>query len=194
MMRSERFGWLRRAFGAAVDLLAEAALGGMRVAVVGRSMEPALREGDHLLVGRLAYRFGRPRRGDIVFLQPRASGAGRVECIKRIVGLPHERVCVSGERVLLDGRPLREPYLHPALPALPLLPVEASGVAAEPEWRLGAGEYLVLGDNRRHSTDSRAFGPVSRREIAGRAWYRYAPAQRRGRIVRPAVDIATAGR
>jgi signal peptidase I len=191
MRRSDRLGGLRRAFGAALHLL-----GGIRVAVVGRSMEPALREGDHLLVSRLAYRLGRPRRGEIVFLRPRTGGADRVECIKRVIGLPHERIAITGAGVVVGGRPLPEPYVAPRLPPLrdeygtPGSPTRQQG-----EWQLGAGEYFVLGDNRGQSTDSRQFGPVSRRDLVGRAWYRYAPPARRGRIERPAADVgSTAGR
>ena len=63
-------------------------------------------------------------------------------------------------------RQVAEPYLG-GLPS--------SVGLGESEWDLGAGEYLVLGDNRAHSTDSRDFGPIQRDRIVGRAWVRYWP-------------------
>jgi signal peptidase I len=154
----------------------------MRVAVVGQSMEPALKDGDHLLVSRLAYRLARPRRGEIVFLRPPAGGADSPECIKRLVGLPNERVRIESGVVAIDDHPLSEPYRQ-TRPA----PAEMPAPSTNPghEWTLGPDEYVVLGDNRALSTDSRAFGPVRRGEVAGRAWYRYAPPERRGRLGRP---------
>lgn len=164
-------GWWRGSSDALVAVLH--LLGGMRVAVIGASMEPALRAGDHLLVSRLAYRLRPPRRGDVVFLRSRAGGGAAVpECIKRVVGLPHERVQVQAGVVTVDGHLLPEPYLPP----------RTAASSAPATWRLGADEYFVLGDNRAHSSDSRSFGPVRRRAIIGHAWYRYTPAARRGRI------------
>ena len=171
MRRTGRFAALCRTLGTAMHLLA-----GMRVAVSGRSMEPALRDGDHLLVSRVAYRLAEPRRGDLVFVRSWRGAAGRPECIKRIVGLPHEWIAVRAGRVSLNGRPLHEPYARLASPSLPDLSREAVLL-------LRSDEYFLLGDNRAWSTDSRTLGPVQRREIAGRAWYRYAPPSRRGRLL-----------
>lgn len=157
-------------------------LGGTRVAVVGRSMEPTLIEGDRLLIRRLWRRLGPIERGQIVLL--RGHAGTNPECIKRIAGLPHERVRIAAGRVFANGRELAEPYLAGDSEAgRPLL---EKLLAGEPErdWQLGAGEYLVLGDNRLHSSDSRAYGPVGPREIIGVAWYRYAPPGRRGLVER----------
>ncbi len=96
-----------------------------RVVVQGRSMAPTLLPGDVLL----AVRPRRIRRGDVVVVAPAGRG---MEMVKRVVGLP-------GERVPLIGR------VGP----------------------LGPGEYLVVGDHLAGSTDGRAFGPVSREEVAG---------------------------
>ena len=174
---SRRLDGLRRTVRVALHLL-----GGVRVAVVGQSMHPTLRDGDRLLVSRMAYRRRRPRRGEIVLLRARAGGARNPESIKRIVGLPHERVQVVAGEVHLDGRSLPEPYLaRPASEAERAMRAAALALRPPCEWRLGADEYIVLGDNRARSTDSRAFGPLRRRDIVGRAWYRYAPRGRAGR-------------
>ncbi len=158
-------------------------LGSVRVAVVGRSMAPTLSDGDRLLVCRLAYRLRRPRRGEIVLLRRAAGGAHTPESIKRIVGLPHEQVQIVAGEVRLNGRPLAEPYLmQPARDAERAMLAAALALTPPCEWRLGDDEYVVLGDNRAGSTDSRVYGPVPRRDIVGKAWYRYAPSERVGRL------------
>jgi signal peptidase I len=125
-----------------------------RVLVEGRSMLPALADRDRVLVSLLAYRVSRPRRGEIVLLRdPSRPG---LECIKRIVALP-------GERVRLEG-----------LSAYVIDPQCGLSVLAGKEWQLAEAEYFVVGDNLAHSLDSRAFGPVRRSDLRGRAWYRYA--------------------
>lgn len=124
-------------------------LGSTRVLVEGESMWPLLRDGDRLLVSRLAYRLSPPHRGDIVLLRdPCRPG---YECIKRIVALPGERIDAAG------------------------LPVAADTQDAAPgPWRtLGSGQFFVLGDNRAFSRDSRSFGPVHRSDLLGWAWRRY---------------------
>lgn len=153
-------------------------LGSVRVVVAGASMEPALRAGDRLLVSRLAFLVRGPRRGGIVVLAGgRYEFRDETDCIKRIVGLPGERLAAGNGLTLVNGRPLPEPYAAAAR-ATPRQ--EAHDVPRE--WTLAASEYVVLGDNRAGSRDSRAFGPVRRRDLRGRAWYRYNPPERRGRL------------
>ncbi len=167
--------------------MAELALhlpGSVRVAVVGRSMHPTLCDGDRILVSRLAYRLRRPRRGEIVLLRRAAGGAHTPESIKRIVGLPHEWVQIVAGEVRLDGCPLAEPYLpSPVSEAEQAMLAAALALTPPCEWRLGPDEYVVLGDNRARSTDSRTYGPVRHRDIAGKPWYRYAPRDRVGPVV-----------
>ena len=86
--------------------------------------------------------------------------------IKRIVGLPSEEVAFQEGLLYVNGMHLMEPYLG-GLPATLGL--------REMAWKLGDGEYLVMGDNRTRSTDSRDFGPVDAGSIAGRVWFRYWP-------------------
>ena len=99
----------------------------------------------------------------MVFSSPRSDGRRDV---KRVIGLPGERVVMEQGVLFVDERQIAEPYLG-GLPS--------SVGLGEWAWDLGAGEYLVLGDNRAHSTDSRDFGPVRATSIVGRAWLRYWP-------------------
>jgi signal peptidase I len=128
------------------------------VRVAGRSMTPALPPGALLAVGPLA---GPPARGQLVVA---GTGTGPGELVKRVAGLPGEHVRLAGGVLEVDGRVVPEPYLDPAAPAGPVFEV-----------RLGAGEYLLLGDNRAVSADGRAFGPVTADRIAARVHFAYWP-------------------
>ena len=151
-------------------------VGALRVAVAGRSMEPVLLDGDHLLVARLAPRLRGIRRGDVVFLRAGHAGSTNPECIKRIVGLPHDHVQLASGEILVNESPLASASIAPRLPQFD----ENDGPHSPRSWTLGPDQYFVLGDNLAHSTDSRTAGPVARRDIIGVACYRYAPAERRG--------------
>jgi signal peptidase I len=126
--------------------------------VISSSMVPTLQVGQYLLVNKLAYRIGDISRGDIaVFRSPQDP---ELILIKRVIGLPGEEIYIVDGQVLVNGQPLAEPYL-----AAPM------GRAAWGPFVLGPDEYLMLGDNRDNSNDSRYFGPVSRSAIIGKAWF-----------------------
>ncbi len=133
--------------------------------VEGSSMEPSLHEGERLIVSKLAYRFDRPGRGDVVVFRYPADR--RLRFIKRIVGLPGETVLIRDGRVLIDGRPLSETYL------LDLTLGEYGPV------RVPAGRLFVLGDNRANSRDSRypEVGMIASRDVVGKAVAVYWPPQ-----------------
>ena len=124
------------------------------VRIEGTSMESGLRSGDLVLVTRFDYRGGRtPQRGDVVECSfPGRSGV----YIKRVIGLPGETVEIREGRTCIDGVPLSESY--------------ATGPAQAYRAELGADEYLVLGDNRAQSYDSRAeeIGFLHRENFLGR--------------------------
>ena len=133
-------------------------------------MTPTLRPGDYMLVRAFRSNSGKPRRGEIVVVaMPEGSH------LKRIVGLPGERLVFKEGTLLVEGARLREPYLR-GLP--PYLGLEAS------EFSLAADEYFVMGDNRAHSTDSRHFGPVTRSVIEGRTVCSFWPLLRRRKGLR----------
>jgi signal peptidase I len=126
-------------------------------AVPSASMSPTLRPGDHVLVDKLAYRLGDPRRRDlIVFHQPRADGGELL--LKRVVAVGGDRVGIEDGVLVVDGRRVREPFVNRAL---------VDSVYFGPV-RVPEGEVFVMGDRREDSIDSRSFGPVRRELIVGR--------------------------
>lgn len=133
--------------------------------VVGQSMEPTLHSGDRVLVNKLGYRFHDPNRGDVVVLEPQKRSTTEDDLIKRIIGLPGETVTMSATDcvVMINGAPLIEPYLSDDAKK------NCKGGLDQPVV-VPKDHVLVMGDNRGHSYDGRAFGPVSFDEVVGRAF------------------------
>jgi len=145
------------------------------------SMEPTLLVGDRLWARRVAAL----SRGDIaVFRRPPSAGnaggeGSEVDFIKRVVGLPGDRVAIRRKRVFVNGRPLQEPWtdFRDARNRVP-------GRDDFGPMTVPAGSYFMMGDNRDLSWDSRYFGCVAREAVVGRAYKIYWPF-RRARILRP---------
>lgn len=160
--------------------------------VPSSSMHPSIIEGDRVLVNKLAYdlklpfagiemvRFGEPRRGEIIVFQSKAAD---IRLIKRVIGLPGETVALTGGRLIIDGEAAG---YQPQPSSLPGWVAEEAIAGKRHHIRysgLGAGagagdfgpvtvpadHYLVLGDHRDNSADSRVYGFVPRGEITGRA-------------------------
>ena len=143
------------------------------------SMDPTLHgcEGctnDRLLINKFVYRFTEPDRGDIVLFEPQQRGE-RDPLIKRVVGLPGERLQLREGRVYVAGAPLEEPYLERD-PCKPAYPKTCSfGPLTVPR-----DHYFMMGDNRTASLDSRFFVPVPRDDLIGEAFVRFWPPNRAG--------------
>ena len=152
----------------------------VRFVVHGDSMLPNFHREQYILVRRTGRRGG-PNRGDVVVFQHHLRPG--ISFMKRVVGLPGDRVQVLQSRVLIDGRPLDEPYLKggPKTPGTAELGT-SDGSSVDAEWSLQEDQYFVLGDNRMHSDDSRRFGPVELDSIVGTAWIRYWPPAAWGRL------------
>lgn len=149
------------------------------------SMEPTLhcarpvsgckaRVADRVIANRLVYRFNAPRRGEIIVFKAPAQVEGACGTegtfIKRIVGLPGEKVSMRNGYVFIDGNRLDEPYMQGSY---------RGGESGE--WvRIPSARYFVLGDNRTMSCDSRRWGVVPRNNIIGRAEVIYWPPNRIG--------------
>ncbi|MFJ7967828.1 signal peptidase I [Streptomyces sp. NPDC096324] len=130
------------------------------VRVESTSMEPTLLSGDHLLVDDRAYRDAPPRRGDVVVFE--GSGA---TLVKRVVAVAGDTVAIEDGVLEVDGRAVEEPAVDPKT---------VDGMYYGPA-RVPSGTVFVLGDNRRHSVDSRQFGPVPVTKVTGRVILRWWP-------------------
>lgn len=136
--------------------------------VYGQSMEPNLHTNQRLVIEKLSYHFHGPRRGDVVVLHD--PGGSPELLIKRVVGLPGERITIADGRVYIDGKSLDEPYLTQ--------PTQGGGRS----WVVPPLHVFVMGDNRSASRDSRIFGPVPLSQIVGHAVFRYWPPEQIGLI------------
>jgi signal peptidase I len=141
--------------------------------VIGPSMEPSYHQGEYLIVDELSYRLRDPKRGEVIVLRFPLDPSK--DFIKRIVGLPGEKVRVEGGVVTINGEPLPENYTDG-------VPTEGGS-----EVVLAEDEYFVLGDNRHHgaSSDSRDWGPLSRSNIIGKVWVKLWPIGEAGLAKQP---------
>lgn len=132
----------------------------VRIRVDGTSMEPTLHSGAYVLVNKLSYRVGEPAYGDIiVFYYPRDPGQ---EYIKRVIGLPGDKVDVVDGKVYVNDRLLDEPYIT----ASPLYPGS---------WTVPQDSLFVFGDNRNNSSDSHTWGPLPISYVVGKGILVYWP-------------------
>ncbi len=176
-----------------LELVKVAVLAGVTIAFVryflfkpfyvkGASMEPNFFDKEYLIIDELSYRLRAPQRGEvIVFKYPHNP---KEYFLKRIIGLPGERVKVAEGKIMVynhqhpEGVVLDEPYLSRDL--------DTGGEIIKV---LSANEYFVMGDNRQNSYDSRRFGPIDKSLIVGRAWFRGWPFNRAQIIPEPILNI-----
>ena len=133
------------------------------VQVEGTSMMPRLTDHERIFINKFVYRFEPIHRGDVVvFWYPRDPSKSY---IKRVIGLPGETVSIVEGQVLIDGKPLPEPYVPP----------QYADAESYPTARVEAGHFYVLGDRRESSNDSRVWGTVDQKYIYGKAVFVYWP-------------------
>ncbi len=134
--------------------------------VRGSSMTPGIQDGDRILVEPWSYLLGPIERGDVIVL--RYPLDPEIDYIKRVIGLPGDRVDLARGQVWVNGVRLDEPYVAAVDPSSTL------SIVVE------AGNYFVLGDNRPRSSDSREFGLVPEGHVRGRVDLRLWPLGRAG--------------
>ena len=144
------------------------------VKVEGTSMMPALKNQERIFINKFTYRFGLGsiRRGDtVVFWYPQDPSKSY---IKRVIGVPGDRVRIEDGQVFVNGRALVEDYVTDR--------DNGSWPPATRDQAVPPGRYFVLGDNRSSSSDSRAWGFVPRENIYGKAVFAYWPLEEMGRV------------
>jgi signal peptidase I len=165
--RHKRFFWVNRLLTILVVLIVSV---GIRMYayepfdVLGPSMQPTLTSGELVLVNKWKYRFSSPERGDIVIFH----ALEERDYIKRVIALPGETIEVKNKQLLINGKPVSEPYLP-----------ESVVTHDFPAVKVPTDKIFVLGDNRENSRDSRAreLGPVSQTELVGKVELIYWPFQ-----------------
>ena len=121
--------------------------------VYGSSMTPALKDRQWVCVNTAAYAWARPDRFDVAWFDDPSRPGERA--VKRVIGRPGETVRIDGLLLIVDGVTVPQPFVRKPLDS------------GDHYWQLGEGEYVLLGDNRAYSTDSRAYGPVRLENIRG---------------------------
>jgi signal peptidase I len=132
-----------------------------RIRVESISMQPTLYEGNFVLVNRVAYRLGEVSRGDIIIFRFPLN-PDKTPYIKRVIGLPGDKILVENGKVFVNGVAIQEPYVK----SMP----NYSG-----SWTVPEDQLFVLGDNRNNSSDSHSWGFVPRENILGKAELVYWP-------------------
>ena len=162
-VRDELVAWLKTLVSAAVYATLIVTFGFQVARVEGQSMAPTLEDQDRLIVNKLAYRIGEPRRGDIVMLyyplNPEKS------FVKRVIAEEGDSVRIVDGRVYVNDIPLKDDYV----------PAE---YRSHDDWGpqvIPEGYYFVMGDHRNNSSDSRHWGMVPKRYIIGKVQLRWWP-------------------
>jgi len=141
--------------------------------VRGSSMEPSFFNKEYILTDKFSYRLSNPERGDVIIFQ--APTKDNVDFIKRVIGLPEERVKIQNGKVYINDNAIKENYLND--------PTSYGAFMKEnKEIILNENEYFVMGDNRPASSDSRDFGPIKKNSIKGKARIIYWPFTKAGII------------
>lgn len=172
--------------------------------VDGHSMDPSLDNGEMLLVNRNAYReldiwdfvdwipgideynsgqivdWGSPDRGDVIVFMPPPPGLDK-PYIKRVIGLPGDRIQIRDNHVYINGTQLVEDYIGGDVTDCDGMNPQFCGS----EMTVPDGMYYVMGDNRENSSDSRYFGFVTEDRIIGKAWLNYWPWDDIGPVIHP---------
>lgn len=136
--------------------------------VSGSSMVPNFHTGDYIITNKLLMKISQPKRGEVIVLQnPRNQDQ---VFIKRVIGMPDEKIKLSQGQVFINDEPLDEPYLPQGT-----ITSGEQFLTDDEEIVVPSGQYFVLGDNRGESSDSREWGPIPAQLIVGQAYLRYWP-------------------
>jgi signal peptidase I len=142
--------------------------------VRGASMEPNFFDGEYLVIDELSYQWRTPERGEVIVF--RFPNNPSQFFIKRVIGLPGDRVIVRDGQVAIQNERYQQEVVLDESVYLP----QGTRTGGQLVTQLGNDEFFVLGDNRAASSDSRSWGTLPRDDIIGRAWIRAFPFDRLG--------------
>lgn len=143
--------------------------------VKGNSMYPTFFDQEYLMTDKISFKQRNPERDEVVVFKAPLNES--FDFIKRVIAVPGDTVMVKGGRVWLNGQILDEPYLPSSYTT------SAGNFLREGiPFSVPEGNYICLGDNRGHSSDSREWGPVPIENFVGRAFFRYWPPQKMGLV------------
>ncbi|MCZ0755330.1 signal peptidase I [Anoxybacillus sp. J5B_2022] len=171
--KSETWEWLK------AIVIAVLLAGGIRyfvfapIIVDGLSMMPTLHDRDRMIVNKLSYKIGEPHRFDIIVFH---AEEGK-DYIKRVIGLPGDRIEYKNDTLYVNGKAYKEPYLDEYKKQLIDGPLTESFTLEEITGRktVPKGYLFVMGDNRRFSKDSRHIGFIPMEKVVGKASIVYWP-------------------
>lgn len=148
--------------------------------IAGNSMVPALQEGDVVLVSKFSHKFFNLNRNDIITLKVNGKSY-----VKRIIGLPGEEIKYIKNILYIDGNPYTENFLPKGTTTSGFTLDDVCKENECPQGKIPEGKYLVLGDNRTESEDSRTkeFGLIEKSQITGKIFFRIWPFNRLGKII-----------
>ncbi len=163
LVREELLAWIRTLASAAVYATLIVTFGFQVARVEGQSMAPTLQDQDRLIVNKLTYRLGAPRRGDIVMLYYPVNPDKSF--VKRVIAEEGDTVRIVDGRVYVNDIPLDDEYVP-------------SEYRSHDDWgpqMISEGYYFVMGDHRNNSSDSRHWGLVPKKYIIGKVLVRWWP-------------------
>lgn len=136
--------------------------------ISGSSMDPSFANTEFIITQKVSYYLHQPQRGDvIVFKWPPNPN---FEYIKRIVALPDDTLKIEDGAITINNQKLNEPYLDPRTYTAGNIAFEAGK-----DYKIPKDQYLVMGDNRGKSSDSREWGLVPKKNLIGKVFFRYWP-------------------
>jgi signal peptidase I len=148
----------------------------------GQSMMPNFFDGEYLLTEKVTYYLRNPERGDVIVFTPPVTNLD--EYIKRVIALPDETVMINGGHVYINDQLLGESYIDESV-----YTTGGSFLTEGQKFKVPAGEYFVMGDNRANSSDSRYWGPITKKAMSGRAWVIYWPIKLVGGVPNPSYSF-----
>lgn len=178
--KNEVLAWIRAiGFAVLIVIIVRTFIVGNYI-VDGPSMMPTLHNGDRLIVDKINYRFGQPKRFDVVIFHATRTD----DYVKRVIGLPGDKITYSNDQLYVNGKPVNEPFLNPYKKQLlgGQLTWDFTLKGLTGKMSVPKGELWVMGDNRQNSADSRVFGFVSESRLVGKVDLRYWPLDRFGAI------------